>query len=57
MSRDKTFSRFAKFLDLGEIRGLLTTFDFREIYWWIYELNQDLKLLFRFDKLLKAICL
>ena len=29
-------------------------FDFHDSYLWIYELNQDLKLFSRFDKLLKS---
>ena len=52
VSRDKTFFSICKnFLDLGKILGLSTTFDLRENYLWIYELNQDLKLFSQFDNL------
>ena len=48
------FSICGNFLDLGETLGLQTIFDSREIYLWIYELNQDLKLFSRFDNLFKS---
>ena len=55
VSRDKTFFLICKnFLDLGKILGLSTTFDLRENYLWIYELNQDLKLFSQFNNLFKS---
>ena len=55
MSRDKIFFSICEnFLDFGKILGLSTIFDFHESYLWIYELNQDLKLFSRFEKLFKS---
>ena len=52
--RDKVLTTDAilqNFLDFEKILVLNTIFDFHQSYSWIYELNQDLKLFSRFDKL------
>ena len=54
VSRDNILLDLQNFLDFGKILGLRTIFDFRECYLWIYDLNQDLKLFSRFDKLFKS---
>ena len=43
--RDPSVTQFSRFA---------TVFDFHDSYLWIYELNQDLKLFSRFDKLFKS---
>ena len=55
--RDKVLTTDAilqNFLDFEKILVLSTIFDFHQSYSWIYELNQDLKLFSRFDKLFRS---